>query len=126
MIFGPFGGADQAGLLCIPEAVDDGTLRAPALLQQDAEGAGLFQQHNGSGNGVTRAVDPGVVMIAADNPLVGVGCPWDAGNHVIDGLGVPVETELEMNFGGAGSRVIRDGETAAPAFGNDWTGERGE
>ena len=34
---GPFGGAQQAGLFAVPDAINDGALRLPSLLQQLAE-----------------------------------------------------------------------------------------
>ena len=71
---GPFGGAQQPRLFAVPHAVDDGALRLPALLQQRRRSARASSISGaGAGDRILRAVHPGVVMIAADDPLVGIG-----------------------------------------------------
>ena len=69
---GPFGGSEQPRLLAVPGGVDDRPLRPPALLQQLAERARLFELGAMPLTGSLRAVHPGVVMVAANDPLVGI------------------------------------------------------
>ena len=110
----PLGGAEQARFLAVPRAVDDGALGLPALLEERAERAHLFHQRPGAGDRIFRAVDPGVVMIAADDPLVGELAAGNAHDHVVERLGVPVELQLQVHLGGPGTDVIGDGQRAAP------------
>ena len=59
-------------------------------------------------------VDPGVVVIAADDPLVGIDRARDPRDDVADRRDLPVEGDLEMDLRGAGTDVVRDREGAAP------------
>ncbi len=72
MLLDPFGRAEKAGLFTIPRAIDDRALGAPALLPQFAESAGFFEQGRLAGERILGAVDPRVVMIAANHPLIGL------------------------------------------------------
>ena len=110
--FGPFGGAEQCGLLAIPGAEDESAFRLPAGLGELGDGAGFFHQGDHAGERVRRAEDPGVVMIAADDPLVGALGAFHAGDDVVGGREIPVEFELEVDGRGAGSDVV--GEGSAP------------
>ena len=78
----PLRGAEQRGLFTVPGGVDDGTARLPPLFEQLAVGAGLLQQRGLSGNGVLGAVHPGIVMIAADHPLIRCRAAGDPRNHI--------------------------------------------
>ena len=53
-------------------------------------------------------------MIAADDPLVRVDRAGNARHNVIRGLHVPVEGELEMDFGRARAEAVRDRKSAPP------------
>ena len=98
----PFSRTEEAGLFAVPDAVNDGAAGLPALLDQLAEGAGFFEFGGGAGDGIVCAIDPGVVMVAANDPLVRLGAAGDLGDDVVEGLGVPVGEHLEVNFGFAG------------------------
>ena len=83
MRFRPFGGAEQSGLLSVPKAENDGALRLPTLLQESAETARLFHQRTRAGERIFGAIDPGVVVVAADDPLVRGDRSWNAHDHVV-------------------------------------------
>src|SRR5262249_6303809 len=122
----PLGGAQKHGLLPIPRAVDDGALRLPSLLEQLTQGAGFFEQRDLPGDGIFRAVDPAVMVVAADNPLVGRLGTGNAEDHVIDRLDVPVERDLQVDFRRTGANVVGDGQGAAKAFRRDRALESGQ
>src|ERR1700756_5509543 len=71
MVFRPFGGTKQHGFLAVPSAINDGAFRLPSSLEKDAESTRLFQKSDLAGDGIFRAVHPSIVMIAANNPLIG-------------------------------------------------------
>ena len=79
VLFGPFGGTQQPFFLAVPHAIDDGALRFPALLQQFGESAGFFHQSHRARNGIFGAVHPGIVMVAANDPLVGISARRECG-----------------------------------------------
>ena len=110
----PLGGAEEGGFFAIPPAVNDGALGLPALLEELAEGAGFFELGAGAGDGVAGSVDPGVVVVAADDPLIGHGGALDGGDDVVERLALPVEGELEVGLDGAGAGAIGEGQAAAP------------
>ena len=122
VLFGPFGRAEQARLFAVPRAIDDGALRLPALLEQFAERARFFEHGDHAGDRIFGAIHPGVVVIAADDPLVGKRRARNFRDHVVDGLDVPVGFHFQVNLRGAGADAIGDAEAAAPAVGSDAAG----
>ena len=70
--FGPFSRAEQPWFFAVPEAVNNGAIRLPALLQQFPQRARLLHFRTRSRDGIARAVDPRIMMIAADNPFIGI------------------------------------------------------
>ena len=111
----PFDGTQQAGLFGIPRAINNGALRIPALAMQFAQHASFFQHGGLAGNRIVGAVHPRVVMIAANDPLAVVGAA-QGGDDVVNGLDVPVRSNFQMHFRGAGPDVISDGQAATPVF----------
>ena len=73
VLLGPLGGADEAFFFGVPAADDDGALGLPALLEQVAEAMDGFEHGGGAGVGIDGAVDPGVAMVAGDDPVVLLG-----------------------------------------------------
>ena len=70
---GPFGRAQEARLLAVPARVDDGPRRPPARAVERAQRLGLAHQRDLAGQRVGRAEHPAVMVVAADDPLVGIG-----------------------------------------------------
>src|SRR5207245_1171972 len=124
--FSPFRRAEQGRFFAVPGGVHDRAARLPPLLQQRAVGAGLFEQRHLTGDRVLRAVHPGVVVVAADDPLIRGSRARDARDHVVQPLQAPVGLDPQVHFGRPGSDVVRDAEPAAPLLGGHRTGERGE
>ena len=122
---GPLGRAEQARLLAVPGGVDDGALRASSRSWRARPAARASAQlgHHAAER-VGGAVDPGVVMVAADHPLVGPLGAGDAGDHVVDRLQVPVERQLEVDLRRAGAEVVGDRQAAAPVLGRHRAGHR--
>src|SRR5206468_7777531 len=87
---GPFGRAQEARLLAVPAGVDDRARRAPALAVELAERLGFAHQRDLAGQRIGRAEYPAVVVVAADDPLVGIGRAAEHADHVVDGLQRPV------------------------------------
>src|SRR5215471_14901728 len=94
----PFRRAEEARLLAVPRCIDDCPLRLPALLPQLAERARLLQFGGHAADRILRAVDPAVVMVAADDPFVRESRPLNSRDDVVERLRVPVERDLEMYF----------------------------
>ena len=119
MGFDPLGRAQQARFFAVPGAEDDGPLRVPSLFMQFAEHASFFQNGHHARDWVLGAVDPGIVVIAADHPLLGRIRSAQGGDHVVDRLQVPVGNDFQMNFRGAGADVISDGQGPSPFLGRN-------
>ena len=93
---GPLGRSEQGRLFAVPEAIDDGAGGLPALLEQFAEGACFFEFRAGAADGISGAVDPGVMMIAANDPLIGELFAGDGCDDIVERLAIPVEGDGEM------------------------------
>src|SRR5258708_34977794 len=72
VVLRPFCRSQQHGLFAIPRAINNGALGFPSLLEQFAQSAGFFQQRDLAGDWIFRAVDPSVMMVAANHPLAGL------------------------------------------------------
>ena len=120
----PFGRAEEPRLLAIPGAIDDRAVRALPGPGQLADGLGLGQECHLPADRVRRPVHPRVVMVAANDPLVGPLAAAQAGDHVVGGRLLPVELELEVHLRGAGSEVIGGRERPAPVFGRHRPAQR--
>ena len=126
MGFHPLDRTQQAGLLSIPRAIDDGALWRPALAMEFAQHA-RFLQHGGlAGNRIVGAVHPGIVMIAAQHPIAASIRAGQRGDDVVERLDVPVGSNFEVHLGGPGPDVISDGQRAAPTLRSDRTMQRRE
>ena len=69
---GPFGRAQEARLLTVPAGVDDGPRRPPALAVELSQRLGLAHQRDLPGERVGGAEHPAVMVIAADDPFIGL------------------------------------------------------
>jgi hypothetical protein len=104
VLFHPLGGTEKHGLFAIPGGVDDGAFRLPSLLGKFPKRARLLQQHHLAGNRIVRAVDPRIVMVAAQHPEVGLLRAAHGRDHVVNRFQVPVESKLQMNLSRAGPK----------------------
>src|SRR5579859_6601930 len=126
VVLSPFGRAQKHGLLAVPGAIDNGALRLPALLEQFAQRPRFFEQRYLPGNWVFGAVDPAIVVVAADNPLIGRFGALDLEDDVVNRLDVPVERNFQVYLRGAGADVIGDGQSAAKTFRSHRAFQRGQ
>ena len=110
----PLGGAEQAGLLAVPHTVHDGALWLPSLLNELGESARLFHQGDGARDRIVRAVNPRVVVISANHPLIRIRGARDARDHVVERFEVPVERQLQVHLRRTRAHVIGEGQSAAP------------
>ena len=62
-------------------------------------------------------------MVAVEDPLVFENRPGDDAEHVIDGLGGPVEVDLQVHRCGSRTNVVSERQGTAPGFGRDGSGE---
>src|SRR5256885_11388274 len=99
VLLGPLGRAQQSGFFSVPRAIDDGALRLPAGLDQLAERPRFFQDGNLSGDGILRAVYPGIVMVAANHPLIGESGARNFPDDVVERLDIPVGLHFEVQLG---------------------------
>ena len=79
-------------------AINDGAPRFPALLEQQSQAARFFEQRSLAGHRIFRTVHPGIVMVAANDPLVGRDAAGNLRDDVVHWLDVPVEFHLQMNL----------------------------
>ena len=75
-------------------------------LRELAEGAREFHHAGGAAGGIDAAEDPGVAMIAEDDPFVGkFGAANAAFDHVV-GLEAVVHFDFQMDFHAVAAEVI--------------------
>src|SRR5437667_6258775 len=72
---------------------------------------------------IARAVDPGIVMIAAHDPLIGAIASRQTRDDVARRNHLPIKFELHVNAPGTGTEVIGDRKSATPVGGRDRTAE---
>src|SRR5438067_10106830 len=96
VLFRPFGRAKESFLFAVPCGVDDGAPRTPAASGQLADGARFFEHGHLTADRIRRAVHPGVVMIAAHDPLIGAIAARQAGDDVACRHELPIECELHV------------------------------
>src|ERR1019366_5576330 len=77
VLLNPLGGTQQARFFAVPRAVDNGPLRTPALFHQLAQRSCLLQYDHHARNWIVSSVDPGIVMIASNHPLLGSVTTWN-------------------------------------------------
>ena len=117
MQFRPLGRSDETGLLGIPGREDDGALGPPPARRQSSYRARFFHEDNEAADRVAGAVDPGIVMVAANDPLVGKLLSLECRDDVIGRFEVPIERELQSDACRTRTHVIGDGEPTAPRDG---------
>src|ERR1700733_12863498 len=82
-LLSPFGGTGEADFFAVPTADDDGAAGANALSGGLAEGARAFHHRRGAARGIDAAEDPGVAVVAEQDPLVRqLGAADSAFDHV--------------------------------------------
>src|SRR6266436_427419 len=114
MLLGPFGGAQESRLFAVPRAIDNGALRLPSGLDQLTENPRLFNDGNLTGDGIFRAVNPAIMVVAANHPLIRKSGTLNFSDDVVDGLDGPVRFHFEMNFRRARAYVVGHAEATAP------------
>ena len=89
--------------------------RQPSF-EQRADAVHGLEHGGGAAVGIDRAVDPGVAMIADDDPVVGILGAFDPADHVPDDAALVVLLRDEVNAHAAGPDVIAEGQRALPAL----------
>ncbi len=122
----PLGRAEEPRLLAVPGGVDQRPPRAEALFRKGADRLGLGEQGDHPRHRVGGAVHPGIMVIAAHDPLVGELAARQHGDHVVDRLEAPVERQLQVNAGRPRPHPIRQRQRATPGRRRHRAGERRE
>src|SRR5215212_9881238 len=112
MRFNPLGRAEQSGFLSVPCRIDNRAFWFPAAPHEFADCARLLHLGHKTADGIVSAVDPGVVMIASDNPFVWSFAAAKLRYDIIGRNSLPIEFELEMDCGRPRPQVIRNRECA--------------
>ena len=83
------------------------------MLEEDADAVDGFEHGGGAAVGIDGAVDPGIAMIAGDDPLIGEFGAGDGADDVPDGgvLVVHFENQVDLD---AGTDVVGEGQRALP------------
>ena len=126
MRLGPFGRAEEAGFLAVPARVDQGPPRFPAGPGQRTDRLRLGHDRDVAREGIPGPEDPSVVVVSADDPLVGKLGPLHHRDHVVDRLQAPVGGDRQVHLGRPGAYVVGEGQRAAPARGGDLPVQRRE
>ena len=124
VLLDPLGRAQQARLFAVPRAVDESAFGTPSLLHQLAQRARFFQHHHHARDRIVGAVHPGVVMVSANDPLVGNFVARDFRDDIIDGLQVPIRLDQQMHLRRARTDAVGDGQSAAPGVRSDRPADR--
>lgn len=66
------------------------------------------------------------MVIAVDDPLVGVRAAPNGGDHVVERPGLPVEGDCDVHPRGPRAYVVSDGQRAPPRLRRDWPAELGQ
>ena len=82
---GPLGRADQALLFGVPTAKDDSPFGTPSGLEQFADAVHCFEHAGRAARRIDGAEDPGVAVVAGDDPLIRIGGAVDGADDVPDG-----------------------------------------
>ena len=124
VLFCPLGGAHEAFFFGVPTADDDSALRFPTLLEKDSEAMDGFEHGSGAAVGIDGSVDPGVTVIAGDDPVVflrGIGA-LDGADDVPDGAEgvVLLKMHVDDDFVCVGvvfacAEVVGEGKGSLPA-----------
>jgi hypothetical protein len=77
-----------------------------------------FEHGCGAAGGVDGAIDPGVAVIADDDPVVGVLDAFDLSNYVPDDAALIVLLRDQVDLHAARPQVIAEGQRALPAQGH--------
>src|SRR5580704_14895643 len=88
----------------------------PALLEQLPEPARLFQLRARPGHRIAGAINPGIMVIAANHPLIGKSRAGNRRDHVVERLAVPVKADRKMRHGDARTDLIGKRQAASPTL----------
>ncbi len=125
MFFRKFRRANQARFFGVPRAKNNGAIGLPPRFHEFAHGTSLFHQGDQAGNRIFRAVHPGVMMVAANDPLIGVRCAGNFSDHVVNGFqAAPIRFHFQVHFSSAWADVISHAQTAAPRSRSNRSGNR--
>ena len=86
------------------------------MREQRADAVDGFKHGGGAAGGVDGAIDPGIAVIAGDDPIVGVLRAFDFSDHVPDDAALVVLLGDEVDLYAAGAEVIAEGQRALPAL----------
>ena len=123
MLFCPFGRTEKALFFAVPGGVNDCALRAPATPGELSDRFRFFEHGYLTADGIGRAIHPRVIVIAADDPLLGAIGARQSRDDVAARHHVPVEFEIHVHARRSGAEVIGDRKRAAPIGRSDRTSE---
>ena len=126
MGFDPFGRTEQSRFFSVPTCIDQGAPRLPPFFDEPADRLGLGHQRHVSREWVGGAEHPGIVMIAADDPMIRFFGAANFRNDVVDRLLMPVGQHFQMDLGGPRPQVVGDRQATAPCGRRHRAAERGE
>ena len=124
--FDPFGRTEQSRLFSVPTRIDQGALRLPSFPDEPPYRLCFGHQRHVSRKWIGGAEHPGIVMIAADDPMIRLFGTADSCDDVVDRLLMPIGKHLEMDFRGPGSEVVSERQGAAPGIRRHRPAERTE
>src|SRR6516165_8212875 len=116
MLLDPLGRADQALLLGVPAAEEDGALRLPAFFEQRTNAVDGFQHGGRSAVGIDCAVDPRVAVVADDYPVIRKIAALHLADDIPDRPALVILLRDEVHAHAAGSDVIAEGKSALPSL----------
>jgi len=114
MCFHPLGRAEESLLLAIPRRIDQSPPRPHAALCELTDRARLLEHGHLSADRIAGAMDPCIVMIAANDPLIREVGSREPRDHVVRGTVFQLNSRRRCTRARAGSEVVGDRERPAP------------
>ena len=120
----PLRRAEQPLLFAVPGAEEDRPFRLPSLRQELSEGARLLEKGRHGADGILGPVDPRIVVISVQKPLIGPGGAFDTGDDVVSRHDSPIERHLEAHLRRPGANVVGQRQGASPCGRRDGSLQR--
>src|SRR5579862_2588459 len=98
MLFCPFGGSDKPKFFPIPASENNGPFGPPTGLEQFANSVNRFKHRSGAAVGINGSVNPGVAMIARNNPGIGRFASWNFSSDIPDCAVLIILFEMHFYF----------------------------
>src|SRR5579863_10049530 len=106
MLFCPFSGSDKPEFFRIPASENNGSFGLPTGLEQFTNSVNGFEHRSGATVGINGPENPGVAMIARNNPGIGRFASRNFSSHIPDCAVLIILFEMHFYFYRPWSNVV--------------------